>query len=51
MTTEIPADSIKENNFKGKFGPLEDEIEILKYLEKYKNTPTFKGAFKQVNLN
>ncbi len=50
MTTEIPADYIKENNFKGKFGPLEDEIQILN-LEKYKNTPTFKGAFKQVNLN
>lgn len=35
-------------NFKGKFGPFEDEIHIRKFLEKNKNTSTFKGAFRHV---
>lgn len=39
---------IEKSNFKGTFGPLVDEIEIRKYLEKYKNIPNFKGAFYHV---
>lgn len=42
-------DSSEKVNFKGTFGPLEDEIHIRKFLEKYKNTSTFKGAFKHVS--
>jgi hypothetical protein len=34
--------------FTGTFGPLEDEIYIRKYYEKFKNTPLFRGAFKNV---
>jgi hypothetical protein len=40
----------EKTNFKGEFGPLEDEIQIRKFLEKNKNTTTFKGAFSHVKL-
>jgi len=42
---------VEEENytqFSGTFGPLEDEIYIRKYYEKFKNTPLFRGAFKNV---
>ena len=38
----------KKSNFKGKFGPLEDEITINRYYEKYKDIEVIKGAFKKV---
>jgi len=34
--------------FSGLYGPLEDEIYIRKYYEKHKNTPLYRGAFKNV---
>jgi hypothetical protein len=39
----------KKTKFHGSFGPLEDEMTILKYVEKYKNIEIVKGAFKKVN--
>jgi hypothetical protein len=38
----------QQTSFKGKFGPLEDEITIQKYLEKYNALETVKGAYKKV---
>lgn len=34
--------------FSGVYGPLEDEIYIRKYFEKFRNTPLYRGAFKNV---
>ncbi len=49
MTTiELNDNQSDKTNFKGVFGPLEDEIHIRRYLEKYRHITTFKGAFKQV---
>ena len=40
---------LNENKFKGLFGPLDDEITVTKYIEKYKSIEPVKGAFKKVN--
>jgi hypothetical protein len=38
----------KKTKFHGVFGPHEDEMTILKYVEKYKNIDVVSGAFKKV---
>jgi hypothetical protein len=43
MTEETNA-----NRFKGKFGPLEDEMTIQKYVNKYRSLEPVKGAYKKV---
>jgi hypothetical protein len=40
----------KKTKFHGTFGPFEDEITILKYVEKYKNIEIVNGAFKKVRI-
>lgn len=44
------AQNVSSKSWKGKLGPLDDERSIAMYLKKYKNQPTFKGAFKKVYL-
>jgi hypothetical protein len=40
----------KKTKFHGVYGPLEDEITILKYVEKYKDIEIVSGAFKKVSI-
>jgi hypothetical protein len=47
---ESKSEDEQSGNFRGVFGPLEDEIHIRKFYEKNKNTPLFNGAFKNVFL-
>jgi hypothetical protein len=44
----LPSPSPESNEFKGKYGPLLDEIKIKQFQEKYKGSPVFNGAFKNV---
>lgn len=34
--------------YRGQYGPLDDDITVLRYKEKYPNTPIFNGAFRKV---
>ena len=47
-TIPIALSEDSKSDFKGQFGPLEEEISVKRYLEKHKNAPIFKGAFKNV---